>query len=537
MPAVRAFALPDLGEGLVSAEVVRWFVDVGDVIVVDQPVAEVETAKAIVEVPCPFAGVVTSLAGPAGTGVPVGAPLITVAVDHSGQDDTGGAPSAGPGNILVGYGVSPEPDRRRPRRRRPAGSGGIGDTGGSIIPIPRPETTLTLISGHGATGAGASSSASEAPADAPAGAGALAGASAGTAGMARADGRTTTGGTGGTARADGLAPARADGTAAGGPGWAGPVAVVSPLVRRLARDHAVDLRTLRGSGPDGLIMRRDVEEAISAGPSTLPIGQVFGRTFSPAAPLEDNPSINSHDGAGGGAVPDGAVVAFDALRRRAAEAFTRSRAEVPDATCWVDADATGLLAAKNALNAGGAEPRIGLLSILARVCVAALLRAPELNSSVVTDGAGRATGVRHHDGVHLGFAAQTPRGLVVPVVRDAHRRTTAELAAEITRLTAAARVGRLTPSDLTGGTFTLNNYGVFGVDGATPIIHHPQTSMLGVGRIVARPWVVAGELTVRDVVQLSFTFDHRVCDGATAGAFLRFVADAAEDPTALLRHL
>ncbi len=225
------------------------------------------------------------------------------------------------------------------------------------------------------------------------------------------------------------------------------------------------------------------------------------------------------------------------LRRRAAQVYRRSRREVPDTTCWVDADATALLAAKDTLNAGGAEPRIGLLAILARVCVAALLRAPELNSSVVTDDDGEATGIRHHDGVHLGFAAQTPRGLTVPVVRDAHRRTTAELATEITRLTGAARAGRLTPAELTGGTFTLNNYGVFGVDGATPIIAPPQTSMLGVGRILERPWVVRGALAVRRVVQLSFTFDHRVCDGATAGAFLRFVADATEDPTALLRHL
>ncbi|MCM3926180.1 2-oxo acid dehydrogenase subunit E2, partial [Frankia sp. AiPs1] len=140
-------------------------------------------------------------------------------------------------------------------------------------------------------------------------------------------------------------------------------------------------------------------------------------------------------------------------------------------------------------------------------------------------------------GVHLGFAAQTPRGLAVPVVHHAEDMSTARLSAELTRLTAAARGGRLTPAELTGGTFTLNNYGVFGVDGSTPIIAHPQVAMLGVGRIVPRPWAVDGALAVRSVVQLSFTFDHRVCDGATAGAFLRFVADAVEDPTTLLRHL
>jgi pyruvate dehydrogenase E2 component (dihydrolipoamide acetyltransferase) len=287
------------------------------------------------------------------------------------------------------------------------------------------------------------------------------------------------------------------------------VAVVSPLVRRLARDHGVDLQGLTGTGLGGLIMRRDVEAAVGGTPAPAPL------------PAESEATI----------------VPLDAIGRRAAETFTRSRREVPDATCWVDADATGLLAARDALNAGGAEPKIGLLAILARVCVAALLRAPELNSSVVTDTDGRATGVRRHGGVHLGFAAQTPRGLAVPVVHHAEDMSTARLSAELTRLTAAARGGRLTPAELTGGTFTLNNYGVFGVDGSTPIIAHPQVAMLGVGRIVPRPWAVDGALAVRSVVQLSFTFDHRVCDGATAGAFLRFVADAVEDPTTLLRHL
>jgi pyruvate dehydrogenase E2 component (dihydrolipoamide acetyltransferase) len=141
------------------------------------------------------------------------------------------------------------------------------------------------------------------------------------------------------------------------------------------------------------------------------------------------------------------------------------------------------------------------------------------------------------DQVHLGFAAQTERGLVVPVVRDAHVRDAESLSAEFARLTGAARDGHLTPGELTGGTFTLNNYGVFGVDGSTPIINHPEAAMLGVGRIVPKPWVHEGELAVRQVVQLSLTFDHRVCDGGTAGGFLRYVADCVEQPAVLLRTL
>jgi 2-oxoisovalerate dehydrogenase E2 component (dihydrolipoyl transacylase) len=145
--------------------------------------------------------------------------------------------------------------------------------------------------------------------------------------------------------------------------------------------------------------------------------------------------------------------------------------------------------------------------------------------------------VVRHPAVHLGFAAQTERGLVVPVVRDAHTRNAESLTAEFARLTEAARTGTLTPAELTGGTFTLNNYGVFGVDGSTPIINHPEAAMLGVGRIVPKPWVHEGELAVRQVVQLSLTFDHRVCDGGTAGGFLRYVADCVEQPAVLLRTL
>jgi pyruvate dehydrogenase E2 component (dihydrolipoamide acetyltransferase) len=300
-------------------------------------------------------------------------------------------------------------------------------------------------------------------------------------------------------------------------------AVISPLVRRLAREHGVDLAALAGSGPEGLIMRADVEAAVAraTSPAAAPSAPTPGTAApAPAAPAPDD------------------VIPLRGVSRLAAETFARSRREIPDATCWVDADATELLAAKDALNAGRPpEDRIGLLGLLARIALAGLARHPELNSSVVTGPDGSATGIRRHTAVHLGFAAQTPRGLAVPVVHDAHRLTTAGLATELSRLTTAAREGRLAPAELTGGTFTLNNYGVFGVDGSTPIINHPEAAMLGVGRIAAKPWVHQGELAVRQLVQLSFSFDHRVCDGAVAGSFLRFVADAVESPTTLLRHL
>lgn len=435
MAQVLEFRLPDLGEGLTGALIVRWLVEVGDVVAVDQPVVEVETAKAMVDVPCPYGGVVTARFGEEGTELPVGSPLVTVAVGTPAHPDPAGDAAQGSGNVLVGYGTSEAPARRRRVRR---------------------EQT------------------------APAAAVAL---------------KTT------DVRAP--APARGD----------GPVAVISPLVRRLARENGLDLRELAGSGPDGLILRADVERALRAdatrtGPSA-PVPVV-----RPAAPTE------------------GTRVPLKGIRGAVADKLSRSRREIPDATCWVDADATELMHARVHMNGSGG-PKISLLALLARICTAALASYPDLNSTVDLE----AREIVRLDRVHLGFAAQTERGLVVPVVRDAHTRNTEAIGAEIARLTEAARTGTLTPAELTGGTFTLNNYGVFGVDGSTPIINHPEAAMLGVGRIVPKPWVHEGELAVRQVVQLSLTFDHRVCDGGTAGGFLRYVADCVEQPAVLLRTL
>jgi 2-oxoisovalerate dehydrogenase E2 component (dihydrolipoyl transacylase) len=427
MPKVLEFKLPDLGEGLTEAEIVRWLVAVGDVVAVDQPVVEVETAKAMVEVPCPYGGVVTARFGEEGTELPVGAPLLTVAVGPVHEEDAVEEVESSEysGNVLVGYGTAAATTRRRSRVR-------------SMTPAAVPAAPP--------------------------------------------------------------APAKA----------AGPVPVISPLVRRLAREHGLDLRELRGSGPEGLILRADVESAMRT-PAPVP---------APVAPATPAPALA------------GERIALKGIRGAVADKLSRSRTEIPDATCWVDADATELMAARVAMNAAGG-PKVSVLALLARICTAALARFPELNSTV--DMAAREI-VRLPE-VHLGFAAQTERGLVVPVVRDAHTRNVDSLGAELARLTEAARTGTLTPAQLTGGTFTLNNYGVFGVDGSTPIINHPEAAMLGVGRIIPKPWVHEGELAVRQVVQLSLTFDHRVCDGGTAGGFLRYVADCVEHPAVLLRTL
>ncbi|WP_407551495.1 dihydrolipoamide acetyltransferase family protein [Streptomyces sp. Pv4-95] len=581
MAVVREFTLPDLGEGLTEATIVHWMVEVGEVVAIDQPVVEVETAKALVEVPCPYGGVVTARFGEEGAEVPVGAPLVMVAVGavpddletggpaadsgeagatesgsatasgrtgasdqsadagaaRAGSADSGSADSgsadSGSGNVLVGYGTSASAARRR--RIRPGAGGGPAS----------------------GTAAGIADSAAAVPE--------------GSSAVAEATGTAARAGTAGSAGADGAAESVSPEAELSG---SRAVAVISPLVRRMAREHGLDLREVTGTGREGLILRTDVERAIrgqehaagaAATGATTAVGMgaadavgagaigtgaivtdavgtgsgVTG-TVGAGARLGARGATVSGVGGGFGAASESRVgtapgaerVPLRGMRGAAAEKFSRSRREIPDATCWVDADATELLAARKAMNVPGAA-KVSLLALLARVCTAALARFPELNATVDTES----QEIVRLPAVHLGFAAQTERGLVVPVIRDAHARTAEQLSDEIARLTDTARSGGLSLAEMTHGTFTLNNYGVFGVDGSTPIINHPEAAMLGVGRIAAKPWVHNGELAVRQVVQLSFTFDHRVCDGATAGGFLRFVADCVEQPALLLRAL
>ncbi len=401
-----AFLLPDLGEGLTEAEIVTWHVAAGDTVAVDQPVAEVETAKAVVEVPVPFAGRVTALHGQPGDRVAVGEPLVTV--------DTGGES----GNVLIGYGTS----SGRRRRHRVAQAG--------VAPAPAAPAPAARIP------------AARAPA---------------------------------------------------APG--GRVPVASPLIRQLARGAGIDLASVRGSGRDGLITRADVDAAVSA--------RSAGVTRVP----------------------------IRGLRKSVADKLSRSRREIPEATVWVDVDATELLSLRATLNASERAPKISVLALLSRFTVLALRRYPELNARIEGDE------IVLSPTVHLGFAAQTERGLMVPVVREAQALTLEQLSAALAEQTRGAREGTLGPADLTGGTFTVNNYGVFGVDGSAAIINHPEVAILGIGRIIPRPWVVGDQVVPRQLTELTLAFDHRVCDGGTAGGFLRFIADCVESPATALRHL
>lgn len=529
MAVVREFTLPDLGEGLTEATIVHWLVEVGEVVAIDQPVVEVETAKAMVEVPCPYGGVVTARLGAEGEEVPVGAPLVTVAVGAVPDDLAGAGPGEGPGAGAGAAGGAPD--------------AGVSAPSSAGVAAPAAGGTADAGSGNVLVGYGTSAAAARRRRIRPGG-----GASP-MAGVPRAPGGA----------ADGSAGAGAADRAPGGSGAAAAgavdadsrtVAVISPLVRRMARENGLDLRELTGSGRDGLILRTDVECAIRARQEREPSARagavisVSARAVNGAAGVVGAGAtgvVGAASAAGAVTVPGstgaGAAAGEERIPLRgmlgaAAEKFSRSRREIPEATCWVDADATELLAVRRAMNVAGA-PKVSLLALLARITTAALARFPELNATVDTN----TQEIVRLPAIHLGFAAQTDRGLVVPVVRDAQARTVEELSAEITRLTETARSGGLSLAELTHGTFTLNNYGVFGVDGSTPIINHPEAAMLGVGRIAAKPWVHEGELAVRQVVQLSLTFDHRVCDGGTAGGFLRHVADCVEQPALLLRGL
>jgi 2-oxoisovalerate dehydrogenase E2 component (dihydrolipoyl transacylase) len=437
------FLLPDLGEGLAEAEVIAWHVAVGDQVTIDQLVVEVETAKAAVEVPVPFAGTVARLHATPGSMVAVGQPLISV--DPAEVDPAVPPPAEeSSGNVLIGYGT---PAATGARRRRATRAG----------PHRSPEPALVSPE-----------------------------------------------------------PARVSPEPASvSPG---PARVISPLVRKLARDAGLDLAAVRGTGPSGIIRRCDIEQA--------------GQASAAGTPIKTDTAPATADSIAASATETGETrIPLRGVRRAVADKLTRSRREIPEATVWVDVDATEFLAARAVLNTRDPDRPVSLVALLGRFTVLALRRYPELNAHIDGDE----IVIPGH--VHLGFAAQTDRGLVVPVVRDAHRLSTRDLAAALTSRTAAARAGELRPAELTGGTITINNYGVFGVDGSAAIINYPEVAIVGLGRIIDRPWAVDGQLAVRKISELTLSFDHRVCDGGTAGGFLRTLADYIEQPVNALGDL
>ncbi|WP_382308388.1 dihydrolipoamide acetyltransferase family protein [Herbiconiux sp. UC225_62] len=502
------FLLPDLGEGLTEAEIVSWLVAPGDVIAVDQLVVEVESAKSVVELPSPYGGRVAELHGAPGDVVHKGSPLITVVpVDIEGARAAPGSADAAPSGAdavqaaAAGADVVPGTAVRATAAEvTAAGSGAV------LVGYGTKESTVRLRRPEGGRFGRRAGTRSAPPV---------------AVGDASLDGG---------ARSPVVSrPSAVD--AVGDPGRAllDPTRrspVVSPIVRKRARDHGFDASQLLGSGAGSLVLRDDVEAAIEA----LSSGTAAAASVVPASGLRGAAGATPDSPAGIG-VAD-VRIPITGLRKVVAARLAQSRRLIPEATIWLDVDATELFAAKERLQKSTGE-RFSLTALIARFVVAGLKQYPILNSSVDDE----TNEIVQHGSINLGLAAQTPRGLMVPVVHGAHDLTTRTLRDEIAALVTRAEKGDFPPSALAGGTFTLNNYGGFGVDGSAAIINHPEVAMLGVGRVIDRPWVVDGEIVVRKVVELTLVFDHRVCDGDVASGFLTYVARCVEEPLLLLGNL
>jgi pyruvate dehydrogenase E2 component (dihydrolipoamide acetyltransferase) len=479
---LREFKLPDVGEGLTEAEIVRWHVAPGDQVRVNQTIVEIETAKAVVELPCPFEGVVAGLLAAEGDTVEVGRPIIQVETEPDGAPAPAGEaqpaaaaeeprPAAeavagaaegeagGRRPVLVGYGVKAGATRRRPRRPGP--------------------------------GRGPAGTAPAAPS--------LPGASAGAAPAAPA------------APSPAVPPVAGGGPAAGG---ARAITLAKPPVRKLAKDLGVDLATVTGTGPNGTITREDVRRAAAA---TVPAATVPAVPVTPAAPQ---------------AAPAGREerIPVKGVMKAMASAMVASAFSVPHVTEFLQVDVTATVEAVARLRAmpDFAEVKVSPLLLVAKALITAARRHPLINSS----WAGDEVVVKHY--VNLGIAVATERGLVVPNIKDAQELSLPGLAKALNELTARAREGRSQPAEMTGGTITITNVGVFGVDAGTPIINPGEAAILAFGRIRDMPWVVDGAIVPRKVCTLALSFDHRIIDGELGSAVLREVGAMLEDPLRLL---
>ncbi|MFC4014720.1 dihydrolipoamide acetyltransferase family protein [Nonomuraea purpurea] len=460
----REFKLPDVGEGLTEAEIVRWHVKAGDEVKVNQIVVEIETAKSIVELPIPWDGVVAGLMADEGQTVEVGVAIIavdtaeeTTVAAAAAEDMVPNPPAEGavePGAhgspapkeerqaVLVGYGVKTGASKRRPRKQPPTGipSGPVANPDRvEVAAPPAPESAPETLS---------------APPEVPAAA----------------------------------------------PETARRAALAKPPVRKLAKDLGVDLTSIRGTGPQGSITREDVHAAAE------PVR---------AAPRGDEERIP-----------------IKGVRKMTAQAMVSSAFTAPHVTEFLQVDVTATMEAVRRLRTlqDFAEVKVSPLLLVAKAVLTAVRRHPMINSA--WDEAAQEIVVKHY--VNLGIAAATPRGLVVPNVKGAHALSLPALATELAQLTETARAGRTQPAEMSGGTFTITNVGVFGVDTGTPILNPGEAAILAFGQVRDMPWVVDGELAVRAVTTLALSFDHRIIDGELGSLFLRDIGAMLEDPLRML---
>ncbi|MFJ1972602.1 dihydrolipoamide acetyltransferase family protein [Streptomyces sp. NPDC087903] len=449
--SVREFKMPDVGEGLTEAEILKWYVKPGDTVTDGQVVCEVETAKAAVELPIPYDGVVRDLHFAEGTTVDVGTPIIAVAVAGGGAApaaEPAPAPAAeqpqepkpqGRQPVLVGYGVAASSTKRRPRK-------------GPEIPVQEASAAVqSELNGHGTT----------------------------------------------AVRSRPLA---------------------KPPVRKLAKDLGVDLASVVPSGPDGVITREDVHAAAAPAPALAPVAA--------PAPVAPRAPVVTFDTARETRVP------IKGVRKATATAMVGSAFTAPHVTEFVTVDVTRTLKLVEELKQDKEMQglRVNPLLLIAKALLVAIKRHPDVNAS--WDEAAQEIVLKHY--VNLGIAAATPRGLIVPNIKDAQTKTLPQLAQSLGELVSTAREGRTSPADMQGGTVTITNVGVFGVDTGTPILNPGEAAILAVGAIKLQPWVHKGKVKPRQVTTLALSFDHRLVDGELGSKVLADVAAILEQPKRLI---
>src|SRR3954471_7729615 len=495
MPRLMQFKLPDLGEGLTEGEILQWMVKVGDEVKLNQPIVEVETAKAAVEVPSPYAGIVLEIHHQAGETVDVGAPIITF-----DTDPTAGPIDTTPPGELSATDMVPEPpdegfvEPGLETARPPAdASGPQGALIGEVGPSGR---TATLV-GYGPKSVTAKR-------------------------RARSDSSHATPAKPPVPPVAAPPPATAARVSAAAVGQsaaasAGAVTVLAkPPVRKLAKDLGVDLASVVATGPNGSITRGDVENAASQ-PAAY---------SEPAAPAALR-SVPDYDPA-----TREQRIPIKGVRKMTAAAMVGSAFTAPHVTEFITLDMTPTMELRTKLQAlpEFAGVKVTPLLLVAKALLLAVKRNPEINAT--WDEAAQEIVVKGY--VNLGIAAATPRGLIVPNIKDADQLSLPELAAALQQLTATAREGKTQPADMARGTITITNVGVFGVDNGTPIINPGESAILCFGAVRPTPWVVDNEIVVRQVTQLALSFDHRNVDGQLGSEVLAAVAGMLADPWQLV---
>ncbi|MFD5696735.1 dihydrolipoamide acetyltransferase family protein [Streptomyces lasiicapitis] len=465
--AVREFKMPDVGEGLTEAEILKWYVAPGDTVTDGQVVCEVETAKAAVELPIPFDGTVRELRFPEGTTVDVGQVIITVGDPGSAPEAAAAVPAApvaedepeapkGRQPVLVGYGVAESSTKRRARKPVP----------GQVEEPPASTYYAAAVQGE----------------------------------------------MNGHAAPEAVAPAPA-------PAAPGTRPLAKPPVRKLAKDLGVDLAAITPTGPDGIITREDVHAAVAAPAAAPAVVQAPAAPAPAAAPVAGGDARETR-------------IPVKGVRKATAQAMVGSAFTAPHVTEFVTVDVTRTMKLVEELKQDRAFEglRVNPLLLISKALLLAIRRNPDVNAA--WDEANQEIVQKHY--VNLGIAAATPRGLIVPNIKDAHAKTLPELAGALGELVTTAREGKTSPGAMQGGTVTITNIGVFGIDTGTPILNPGESAILAVGAIKLQPWVHKGKVKPRQVTTLALSFDHRLVDGELGSKVLGDVAAILEQPKRLM---